>query len=116
MYDTQKMIKYWPFKKHECSEFRYYCSADRRWIYRACKECGVRQHYREENGSKTIPMTEFDPVDWPAEPGKSDQEIAASARQWHFLTDSGLRLHAGEMTAKEIRSVRTVLNAIVGDK
>lgn len=37
------------------------------------------------------------------------------AVEWHGLTDEGLRLRLGEMTAQEIRTVRAVLNAIAGN-
>lgn len=35
-------------------------------------------------------------------------------REWLNLTDAGLRLRCGELTAQEIRTVRAVLNAIAG--
>jgi len=37
------------------------------------------------------------------------------AAEWHGLTDAGLRLRLGEMTAQEIRTVRAVLNAIMDE-
>lgn len=38
------------------------------------------------------------------------------AAEWHGLTDAGLRLRLGELTAQEIRTVRAVLNAIVAEE
>jgi len=35
-------------------------------------------------------------------------------REWHGLSADALRLRCGELTAQEIRSIRAVLNAIVG--
>lgn len=35
------------------------------------------------------------------------------AEEWHALTDAGLRLRCGELTAREIQAVRAVLNAIL---
>lgn len=40
------------------------------------------------------------------------KKIADRLFEWRNLTDSGMRLHCGEMTAQEIRTVRAVLNAI----
>lgn len=37
----------------------------------------------------------------------------ARLQEWHALTDAGLRLRCGEMTAQEIRTVRAVLNAVL---
>ena len=34
---------------------------------------------------------------------------------WSELSDSGLRLRCGELTAQEIRTVRAVLNAILAN-
>jgi len=45
---------------------------------------------------------------------KSNRQIAESALEWSSLSDSGLRLRCGEMTAQEIRTVRAVLNCILG--
>lgn len=36
----------------------------------------------------------------------------ASLNDWTALSDSGLRLRCGELSAQEIRTVRAVLNAI----
>ena len=44
------------------------------------------------------------------------REENARLREWHGLTDAGLRLRLGELTAQEIRTVRAVLNAIVADE
>lgn len=38
--------------------------------------------------------------------------IEKSLHEWLALTDAGLRLRCGEMTAQEIRTVRAVLKAI----
>lgn len=45
-----------------------------------------------------------------------EQPIAQAfrLREWLNLTDAGLRLRCGELTAQEIRTVRAVLNAIAG--
>jgi hypothetical protein len=34
--------------------------------------------------------------------------------EWHGYSDADLHLRCGELTAQEIRSIRAVLNAIVG--
>lgn len=47
------------------------------------------------------------------EESKTNQ-IIDSLFEWYRLTDSGLRLRMGELTAQEIRSIRAVLNNIVG--
>lgn len=39
--------------------------------------------------------------------------LEEKARDWAELTDSGLRLRCGELTAQEIRTIRSVLNAIL---
>ena len=39
--------------------------------------------------------------------------LEEKARDWAELTDSGLRLRCGELTAQEIRTIRSVLNAII---
>lgn len=43
-------------------------------------------------------------------------KVHERAVEWHGLSDAGLRLRLGEMTAQEIRTVRAVLNAIVGEQ
>ena len=45
---------------------------------------------------------------------KTITEIVDSLFEWWQLSDSGLRLRMGELTAQEIRSIRAVLNSIVG--
>lgn len=35
--------------------------------------------------------------------------------EWHALTNAGLSLRLGELTAQEVRTVRAVLNAIKGE-
>jgi hypothetical protein len=42
------------------------------------------------------------------------REIEDRLNEWLNLTDAGLRLRCGELTAQEIRTVRAVLNAIAG--
>ena len=44
---------------------------------------------------------------------KDARETVARLNEWHYLTDAGLRLRLGEMTAQEIRTVRAVLNAVL---
>lgn len=44
------------------------------------------------------------------------REENARLREWHGLTDDGLRLRLGELTAQEIRTVRAVLNAILAEE
>lgn len=39
--------------------------------------------------------------------------IGRRAAEWAQLTNAGLLLRLGEMTAQEIRTVRAVLNAII---
>lgn len=39
-------------------------------------------------------------------------ELVARINEWRELSDDGLRLRCGEMTAQEIRTVRAVLNAL----
>lgn len=54
-------------------------------------------------------------IGWnPVEDQPDPAETHRRAVEWHALTDAGLRLRLGEMTAQEIRTVRAVLNAIVG--
>lgn len=43
-------------------------------------------------------------------------ETHRRAVEWLGLTDAGLRLRLGEITAQEIRTVRAVLNAITGEQ
>jgi len=45
---------------------------------------------------------------------RTDSQIGERAREWFSLTNSGLRLKMGELTAQEIRSIKAVLNDIVG--
>ena len=45
--------------------------------------------------------------EYPSQQGESQR-----LEEWRKLSDSGLRLRLGEMTAQEIRTVRAVLNAI----
>jgi hypothetical protein len=45
---------------------------------------------------------------------KSNRQIAESVLDWHSKNDSELRLQCGELTAQEIRSIRAVLNNIIG--
>ena len=40
-------------------------------------------------------------------------EIIETALKWKGMTDSEMRLQAGEMTTQEIRTVRAVLNQIL---
>ena len=42
-----------------------------------------------------------------------DSDIAKRAKWWQAMTDQELRLHAGELTAGEVRAVRAVLKNIV---
>jgi hypothetical protein len=42
------------------------------------------------------------------------ETIADRALEWAALSNAGLRLRLGELTAEEIRTVRAVLKAIVG--
>jgi hypothetical protein len=46
--------------------------------------------------------------------GKTITEMVDSLFEWYNLTDSGLRLRCGELTAQEVRTIRAVLNSIVG--
>lgn len=45
---------------------------------------------------------------------KTITKMVDSLFEWYQLSDSGLRLRMGELTAQEIRSIRAVLNSIVG--
>lgn len=45
---------------------------------------------------------------------KTTGQMINSLFEWYWLSDSGLRLRMGELTAQEIRSIRAVLNSIVG--
>jgi hypothetical protein len=45
----------------------------------------------------------------------SDADVLKRLREWHKASASEMRLRCGEMTAGEIRSIRAVLNAIMGD-
>ena len=40
-------------------------------------------------------------------------EIIETALKWKGMTASEMRLHLGEMTAQEVRTVRAVLNQIL---
>ncbi len=47
---------------------------------------------------------------------KEATAILARLNEWSNITDSEMRLRCGEITAQEIRTVRAVLNAIIGEK
>lgn len=47
-------------------------------------------------------------------PAKEAAEILNRLDDWSKLSDGGLRLMCGEMTAQEIRTVRGVLSVIKG--
>lgn len=54
-------------------------------------------------------------IGWhPIEEQPDPAETHRRAIEWHGLTDADLRLRLGELNAQEIRTVRAVLNAIVG--
>ena len=40
------------------------------------------------------------------------REALRGVLYWHSQSDEGLRLHCGELTAQEIRTIRAVLNAV----
>ena len=40
--------------------------------------------------------------------------VRSRALEWHRMSDADMRLRMGELTAQEIRSIRAVLNHIVG--
>jgi hypothetical protein len=40
-------------------------------------------------------------------------DIIQSAKKWYDMSDSQMRLHCGEMTAQEIRTVKAVLRNIL---
>lgn len=42
-----------------------------------------------------------------------DAETARKVREWKELTDSGMRLRCGELSAQELRSIRAVLESIL---
>ena len=44
-----------------------------------------------------------------------DSDIAKRAKWWQAMTDQELQLHAGELTAGEVRAIRAVLNSITFD-
>lgn len=44
---------------------------------------------------------------------KEASAVIGRLTEWLNLSDAGMRLRCGEMTAQEIRTVRTVLKAIV---
>jgi hypothetical protein len=46
---------------------------------------------------------------------KLDLEQLTRLRFWHSATSKEMRLRCGELSAQEIRSIRAVLSAIVGD-
>jgi hypothetical protein len=45
---------------------------------------------------------------------RSDQDTLERLRNWHQFSADEMRLRCGELTASEIRSIRAVLNTIVG--
>lgn len=58
-----------------------------------------------------------DIIGWhPVEEQPDPAETHRRAIEWHGLTDAGLSLRLGELTAQEIRTVRAVLNAIVAEE
>jgi hypothetical protein len=56
-----------------------------------------------------------DTANAPLWPRNNHVETHRRAVEWNGLTDAGLRLRLGELTAQEIRTLRAVLNAIVGE-
>lgn len=55
-------------------------------------------------------------IGWhPVEEQPDPAETHRRAVEWHGLTDAGLCLRLGELTAQELRTVRAVLNAITGN-
>lgn len=47
---------------------------------------------------------------------RSDQDTLKRLRDWHQSSAEEMRLRCGELTASEVRSIRAVLNAIVGEQ
>jgi len=43
-------------------------------------------------------------------------DIEANLNKWINYSDDEMRLHAGELTAQEIHSIRAVLNCIINNK
>ena len=52
----------------------------------------------------------------PSELERNETDAMARITEWRELSDAGLRLRCGEMTAQEIRTVRAVLNALSGGR
>lgn len=78
-----------------------------------------RRYCDEQQRASTYNWIEFGApsiIGWhPVEEQPDPAETHRRAVEWHGLTDDGLRLRLGEVTAQEIRTVRAVLNAIMGE-
>ena len=71
---------------------------------------GSLLYYRIDNSVRTKDCFVREMVKY--DDAQKEDPTLKRLKEWHALSDQGLRLRCGELTAQEVRTVRAVLNSI----
>jgi hypothetical protein len=81
-------------------------NGDKMILCARCRSCAInpKAHGREPG----VDLDLCDVCYW----RKQAETLVQKIKEWSHLSDAGMRLRCGDMTAQEIRTVRAVLNAL----